>query len=184
MLNKDGIKKAFPQDIYVDDYENKIGENYIEVTLGDTLKVYDAPFLDVQNPSPTKVIKIPNEGLMLEPNKLYLGRTNEYTKTYGYVPLLSGITELASLGVEIHITAGFGDNGFEGTWTLEIICANPTIAYPNIPIGRIYYYPLIGSGKNVYRGKYFRQIEATESRMAKEYGKGRTLEKDGFHAHK
>ncbi len=184
MLNKEGVKKEIPNNIYVSNCEDKLGENYIEVTLGDTLKVYDTPFLDVQNPSPTKVIKIPPEGLMLEPNKLYLGRTNEYTKTYGFVPLLSGITELASLGVEIHITAGFGDNGFEGTWTLEIICANPTIVYPNIPIGRIYYYPLIGNSENVYRGKYFGQVEATESRMAKEYKRVKVLEKEDHHAHK
>ena len=107
----------------------------------------------------------------MEPNKLYLGSTNEYTKTDGYVPVLSGLLELATLGMEIHITAGFGDNGFEGTWTLEIICSNPTIVYPNMEIGRVYYYPLIGDDKIKYRGKYFGQIDPTESRLAKEYVK-------------
>ena len=170
MLNSEGLKREIREkNIYVDNVEDKIGENFIYVTLGDTLKVYDTPVLDVKEPSATKQIKIPEEGLVLEPNKLYLGRTNEYTKTYGYVPLLSGLPELASIGMEIHITAGFGDNGFEGTWTLEIICANPTRVYPNIPIGKIYYYPLVGDSSIEYRGKYFGQVEPTESRIAAEY---------------
>lgn len=184
MLNKKGLKEAILKDeIYVENGINNIGENYIDVTLGDMLKVYDTPLLDIQNPNPTKTIMIPDTGLILEPNKLYLGRTNEYTKTYGYVPLLSGLPKLASLGVEIHITAGFGDNGFEGTWTLEIICANPTKVYPNIPIGRIYYYPLIGDPSIEYRGKYFGQVEATESRLSKEYTRER-VKVGGQHANK
>ncbi len=171
MLNEDGIKLAIENEIYVDNYEQNIGKDYINVTLSNSLKVYDTPVLDIKNASPSEVIYIPESGFLLEPNKLYLGSTNEFTKTYGYVPLLSGLEELASLGVEIHITAGFGDNGFEGTWTLEIICANPTIVYPNMLIGRIYYYPLIGDNSILYRGKYFRQIEPTESRLCKEYHK-------------
>ena len=177
MLNKEGIKKEINKGIYVDHAEDNIGENYIFVTLGDTLKVYDTPVLDTKNPNEFKTIDIPEDGLLLEPNKLYLGRTNEYTKTYGYVPLLSGLSELATLGVEIHITAGFGDNGFEGTWTLEIIAANPTIVYPNMPIGRIYYYPLIGDASIEYHGKYLGQVEPTESRLSDEYTKKLTLTK-------
>ena len=75
------------------------------------------------------------------------------------------------MGVEIHVTAGFGDNGFEGTWTLEIVCANPTIVYPNMPIGKVYYYSLVGDPKIEYRGKYFGQVVPTESRINREYGK-------------
>ncbi len=169
MLNKKAIAKEINKGIHVDNGEKNIRENYILVTLGDSLKVYNTPVLDVKSQNDFQTIEIPEDGLLLEPNKLYLGRTNEYTKTYGFVPLLSGLNSLATLGIEIHITAGFGDNGFEGTWTLEIIAANPTIVYPNMPIGRIYYYPLIGDSSIEYRGKYFRQIEPTESRLSTEY---------------
>lgn len=71
--------------------------------------------------------------------------------------------------MEIHVTAGFGDNGFEGTWTLEIVCTNPTKVYPGMPIGRVYYYPLIGDADIEYRGKYFGQVEPTASRLSQEY---------------
>ena len=171
MLNKNGIKEGLSQGIYVDSSQDKIGENYITVTLSNMLKTYETPLLETTSPNPSQTILIPETGFILEPNKLYLGSTNEYTKTDGYVPVLSGLLELATLGMEIHITAGFGDNGFEGTWTLEIICSNPTIVYPNMEIGRVYYYPLIGDDKIKYRGKYFGQIDPTESHLAKEYVK-------------
>ena len=171
MISKKAIKKELDNSIFVEDGMNKLGENYIYVTLGDKLKVYDTPVLDPKCDNPYKEITIPDEGLILEPNKLYLGRTNEYTRTNDFVPLLSGLTELATLGVEIHITAGFGDNGFEGTWTLEILCANPTILYKGMKIGKLYYSPLVGDGSIKYRGKYYKQIDATESRLVREYVK-------------
>ena len=55
---------------------------------------------------------IPEEGLLLEPNKLYLGRTKEFTTTSKYVPMLEGRSSTGRLGLCIHVTAGFGDIGF------------------------------------------------------------------------
>lgn len=170
MLNKDAIQIEINRNsIYVDGGIEHVKDDYIEVSLGDTLKVYDAPYLSVKNATATKEIKIPKEGFILKPNELYIGRTKEYTKTYGFVPLLAESEELAAVGMEIHVTAGFGDNGFEGTWTLEIVCTNPTKVYPDMPIGRVYYYPLIGDGDIEYRGKYFGQVDATASRLSQEY---------------
>ena len=170
MLSNDAIKDEITRkSIAVDNSLNNIEENFINVTLGNSIKVYDAPFLDVTEDTPTKEIIIPEDGLILKPNELYIGRTTEFTKTYGFVPVLTGKEELAAVGMEIHVTAGFGDNGFEGTWTLEIVCANPTIVYPGMPIGQIYYYPLIGNASIEYRGKYFRQIDPTSSRLYREY---------------
>lgn len=171
MLNRDALMEEIKRgSIHVDNGKKNLGENYIEVTLGDKLKVYDTPSLSVKEPAPARDISIPETGLILKPNELYIGRTQEYTETYGFVPLLAGATELAAVGMEIHVTAGFGDNGFSGTWTLEIVCANPTIVYPGMPIGKLYYAPLIGDASIKYCGKYLGQIEPTVSRMDQEYG--------------
>ena len=170
MLSNDAIRdEIIRKSISVDNSFDNIEENFINVTLGNSIKVYDAPFLDVTEDTPTKEIIIPEDGLILKPNELYIGRTAEFTKIYGFVSVLIGKEELAAVGMEIHVTAGFGDNGFEGTWTLEIVCANPTIVYPGMPIGQIYYYPLIGNASIEYRGKYFRQIDPTSSRLYREY---------------
>ena len=169
MLNKNAITEELGHGIHVDNA--KIGENFIVVTLGNTLKCYDTPCLDIKKSNQYRTLAIPETGIILEPYKLYLGRTNEFTKTFGLVPLLSGLDELATLGVEIHITAGFGDHGFEGTWTLEIICTHPTILYPNMPIGKLYYTPLIGDDSISYQGKYLGQVDPTISRMELDYQK-------------
>ncbi len=170
MLSNEAIKEELKRkSISVENGLDNIENNSIKVTLGNTVKVYDAPYLNITDATPTKEIKIPEEGLILKPNELYIARTNEFTKTYGFVPLLAGREDLAAIGMEIHITAGFGDNGFEGTWTLEIVCANPTKVYPGMDIGEVYYYPLIGDANIEYRGKYFRQIEPTASRLCQEY---------------
>lgn len=172
MLSNQAIKEELKRkSITVDNGINNLESNSIKVTLGDKIKVYDAPYLKITESTPTKEFTIPEEGLILKPNELYIARTYEFTKTYGFVPLLAGKEELAAIGMEIHITAGFGDNGFEGTWTLEIVCANPTKIYPRMEIGEIYYYPLIGDANIEYRGKYFRQVEATASRLCEEYPK-------------
>ena len=170
MLSNEAIKEELKRkSITVDNGINNIENNGIKVTLGNTIKVYDSPFLKVTESTPTKEIIIPEEGLILKPGELYIARTFEFTKTYGFVPLLTGKEELAAIGMEIHVTAGFGDNGFEGTWTLEIVCANPIIVYPGMKIGTLYFSPLIGDPKIEYRGKYFRQTDATASRLSQEY---------------
>lgn len=172
MLGQEGLKAEIKKgSIYVDN--TNLEKEYINVTLGNTLKVYKFPkdreYLDVRMSSPTEEIFIPEEGYILEPNELYLGRTNEWTETYGFVPILSETDEIAATGTEIHVTAGFGDNGFEGTWTLEIVCAQRVKIYPNMRIGKIGYFPLIGESNMEYRGKYFRQVETTASKLNEEY---------------
>ncbi len=46
---------------------------------------------------------------------------------------------------------------------------DPTVVYPGMLIGKIQYFPLIGDPSIEYRGKYFKQIEPTESRLSEEY---------------
>ena len=52
----------------------------------------------------TKII-IPEEGLLLESNKLYLGRTVEYTETHNLIPMLEGRSSVGRLGLFVHVTA-------------------------------------------------------------------------------
>jgi len=38
----------------------------------------------------------------------------------------------------IHVTAGFGDVGFAGYWTLAMFCVNPVKIYPGVEVCPIY----------------------------------------------
>ena len=57
-------------------YSRKLNPNSYNLTLNDELLVYEGDVLDMKQPNKFKRIKIPADGLVLEPNKLYLGRTN------------------------------------------------------------------------------------------------------------
>ena len=140
-----------------------LGVNSYDVTLFNELKVYDVGVLDVKKQNPVYVIDIPVTGFLLKPGELYLGRTNEIAGSTGYIPMYEGRSSMARLGIKSHISAGFGDIGFVGTWTLEITVVKPVIIYPNMRIGQVYFQK--GIGKNeCYNGKYKYQQGINESR--------------------
>jgi dCTP deaminase len=96
---------------------------------------------------------IPPDGIVLVPTVLYLGVTLEHTETFGFVPRLDGRSSVGRLGVEIHRTAGYGDNNFRGRWTLELSCLTPVRVHPGERICQINYVPIEGELKD-YAGKY------------------------------
>lgn len=100
---------------------------------------------------------------------LYLACTKELTRTDEYVPMLTGRSSLARLGISVHQTAGFGDLGFNGRWTLEFTCTNDTWLYENMEIAQIYFLKPVGSIKNLYSGKYQRNRGMQTSRLFWEY---------------
>lgn len=113
--------------------------------------------LDPKKDNETMDIEIPENGYILIPGTLYLGETVEYTETYGFVPNIDGRSTTGRLGIEVHRTAGFGDNGFKGKWTLEITSTHPVIVYPNMEIGQLYYETIDGDSSLMYNGKYQNQ---------------------------
>ena len=149
--------------------EKRINPNSYNLSLADELLVYEQDELDMKKPNPTKRIVIPKEGLLLEPNRLYLGRTNEFTKTDRYVPMLEGRSSTGRLGLFIHVTAGFGDIGFAGYWTLEIFCVQPVRIYPNVEICQIYYHDIDGEYDLYSSGKYQNNSGIQASLMYKDF---------------
>lgn len=147
--------------------EKRINPNSYNITLGNTLKVYTGEVLDPHIDNPYKEIIIPEEGYVLEPGELYIGTTNEYTETYGLVPCIDGRSSIGRLGISVHVTAGFGDNGFKGKWTLEITTVKKLRIYPGMEIGQLYYQMIDGVEGPFYNGRYQDQVEAQTSKLYK-----------------
>lgn len=157
-------------DIVIEPFnEEQLNPNSYNLRLHDELVVYDEPSLDMKKDNPHHTIKIPEEGLWLEPGKIYLGRTVEHTRTNGYVPMLEGRSSIGRLGVYIHVTAGFGDVGFSGFWTLEIHCVQPIKIYPFVEICQIYYHVIEGKYKPYSSGKYQNNKGIQTSQLYKEF---------------
>ena len=158
------IKKG---NIVIEPFDPKsVGTNSVDVHLGDTITFYTDAILDPFRDNPSITFKIPDEGYVLEPNKLYLANTREYTETHAAIPCYDGRSSFGRLGLFSHVTAGFGDIGFCGQWTLEIVVPQPLRIYPGLRIGQIYYYepdgPLPECG---YSGKYQGSRGTLTSRM-------------------
>lgn len=118
--------------------EAQLGSNSYDLTLSKHLMVYKKGIiLDCKKDHPVEEFIIPEDGLTLYPGELYLGCTNESTEVRDHMPWIEGKSSIGRLGISIHVTAGFGDIGFKGNWTLEITVVRPVIIYPNIPIGQV-----------------------------------------------
>ena len=53
-----------------------INPNSYNYTLGDYVKVYENNELDSKRQEKVKIVPIPDEGLVIEPGRIYLGLTN------------------------------------------------------------------------------------------------------------
>ena len=155
ILSGKEIQRHMGKDIVIQPFDPKrLNPNSYNLPLHNELLVYENRLLDMKVPNPVKTLTIPESGLVLEPDKLYLGRTNEFTQTDRFVPMLEGRSSVGRLGLFIHVTAGFGDVGFAGYWTLEIFCVQPIRIYPNVEICQIYYHDIQGEYEPYQSGKY------------------------------
>ena len=103
--------------------------------------------IDPTKEKETEVFRIPETGAILNPMMGYLASTVEYTETYNLFPYIDGKSSLGRNFILNHHTAGRGDDGFCGTWTLEIHVLYPTVVYPYMRIGQIYYDEFRGERK-------------------------------------
>ena len=172
ILSGNEIARHMGGDIVIEPFDpQRLNPNSYNLSLHNQLLVYEDRLLDMKTPNPTRELTIPPEGLVLEPDKLYLGRTNEFTKTERFVPMLEGRSSVGRLGLFIHVTAGFGDVGFAGYWTLEIFCVQPIRIYPNVEICQIYYHDIKGDYDLYSSGKYQNNTGIQPSLLYKDFEK-------------
>lgn len=170
ILSGKEIKNRLGKEIVIEPFsEKQLNPNSYNLRLHNELLVYDEEVLDMKKPNKVKKIIIPEEGLVLEPGKLYLGRTIEYTATDKYVPMLEGRSSIGRLGLFIHVTAGFGDVGFKGYWTLEIFCVQPIRIYSEVELCQIYYHSVEGDYDKYSSGKYQNNESVQPSLLYKEF---------------
>ena len=170
ILSGKEILKHVGTDIIIEPFDEKrINPNSYNLALHNELLIYENQTLDMKTPNSTRKLVIPESGLTLEPGKLYLGRTVEFTKTDKFVPMLEGRSSTGRLGLFVHITAGFGDVGFAGYWTLEMFCVQPIKIYPGAEICQIYYHDIKGDYSRYCSGKYQNNNGIQPSLMYKDF---------------
>ncbi len=164
------IKKRLHKTIEITPFcEERLNPNSYNLTLHNELLVYKKRELDMKKVNEVDRILIPSEGLLLQPGKLYLGSTNEFTSADDCVPMLEGRSSIGRLGLYVHVTAGFGDVGFHGCWTLEISCVQPIRIYAGVEICQIYFHTICGDYKPYASNKYQNNHGVQPSMLYKEF---------------
>jgi len=186
LLTKSAIREALSTgDIVISPFNPaNLSPNSYDVTLNSQLLIYDlteSGILDMKRDNPTLEFSIPEEGAVLQPGMLYIGMTNETATSKSYIPMFEGRSSMGRLGINTHITAGFGDIGWgfeklpsgdiichNPTWTLEITVVHPVRVYPNVRIGQVFFTEPKGEIE-WYNGKYNRQRKPQASRSFQDF---------------
>ncbi len=171
-------------DIAIDPFDKKqLNPNSYNLRLSNQLLLYwltvnptscsYKPDLDMKKNNKTFTIELTDRGFTLLPGVLYLGATKEVIASDRYVPIIDGRSSVGRLGINVHATAGYGDLGFKGTFTLELSVVQPVRIYPNVQIAQVRFQNVQGKIGKLYRGKYVGQTLPRASGLWKEFKKGK-----------
>src|SRR6187399_1984431 len=169
ILSGEEIRRQLNRNILIDPFRDEnLNPNSYNLTLHNEVLVYEEVVLDMRHSNRTRRIIIPAEGLVLSPNQLYLARTVERTETHNLVPMIEGRSSIGRLGLFVHVTAGFGDVGFCGFWTLEMFAVQPVRIFAGVPICQIFYHQIIGEIHEYSSNKYQHNVDIQPSLLFKE----------------
>lgn len=148
--------------------KDNINPNSYNYTLGDYVKVYKNNVLDSKIKEETEIIEIPDEGLVLDTNKVYLGFTKEIIGSDYYVPIITGRSSTGRLGLFVQITSDLVDVGFKGNLTLQLHATQPVRIYKGMKIGQVTFWKIYGD-VDLYKGKYQGSIGPSESQVWRDF---------------
>lgn len=163
-------------EIEIDPFDKKqLNPTSYDLTLGDEVAVYDQwvytdmetmeplngsnlktrnGVLDVKEKPTVTKFKINKNGWVILPGIGYLMHTRERVHTKSFVPVLDGKSSLGRLFVQVHATAGYGDPGFNGQYTLEVTATHPIRIYADKRIAQIRFHTMVGAPLKLYDGNY------------------------------
>jgi dCTP deaminase len=133
-----------------------------DLTLGEGITVYEGfecskdrlhNCLDPKKNNPTTSFKMGPEGYIIRPGVGYLMHTKETVGTNKYVPAIDGKSSIGRLFVMVHVTAGLGDPGFIGQYTLEVLTTYPVRLYPGMRVCQVRFFTVRGE-IDLYKGHY------------------------------
>ena len=138
---------------WVTPYMTNVGIGPEERLGGPFRQPYD--YLSVKEEPETIRLKMHEQrGYTLRPGIGYLMHTRERIFTRKYVPVLDGKSSLGRLFLSVHETAGFGDPGFNGQYTLEVTVVHPLRVYPGMRIAQMRFHTICGEVEKQYAGNY------------------------------
>ncbi|GIJ26343.1 deoxycytidine triphosphate deaminase [Micromonospora qiuiae] len=158
--------------IHIDDFDvERIEPNSYGFRLAEDILWYTDDVIDCFRPPAAQHVKMGPEGMILEPERFYLGGTMEAMGSPHYAATLYACRSASTLGIWIQFSAPLGHSGAVFPWTLEMKVAQPVRVYPGMVIGKIAFWSMQGEPIS-YDGKYSGSESAVVSRLSLEDGRG------------
>jgi dCTP deaminase len=130
-----------------------INPNSIDLTLDDLVLRYLDPIIDPRVEQRVAEIKVPEDGLLLEPLSFCLGSSREIVGSTEFVPMVHAKSSTARAGLFVHVTADLIDIGSIGCITFQLFSTLPLVVYPGMRIAQLSFWKPQGE-INLYSGKY------------------------------
>lgn len=147
----DGVAVYTPWVVAIDEKDEFVDRLPVE-EYGDWLAVRNQVMDVKEEPSVTRT-RIGPRGFVLRPMTGYLMHTLERVHTRRYVPVLDGKSSIGRLFIQVHATAGYGDPGFDGQYTLEVTVTHPVRVYAGMRIAQMRFHTVEGA-IDLYQGNY------------------------------
>lgn len=149
--------------------ESNLNPNSYNYRLGPELLEIVDEVIDPKSEQQSRLIRLTEDGIVLQPGRLYLGNTVEEIGSDYYVTSLIGRSSVGRLGIFLQITADLGHLGAKHRWTLELKVVQPVICYPLMKIGQVSFWTVDGHVNRLYDGKYAKYSSAHQSEIYREF---------------
>ncbi|MGW0604023.1 dCTP deaminase [Streptomyces sp. NPDC002640] len=127
--------------------------NSYDFHLSGRIGWYTDDVLDCARENPFEEHPFPDDGMVLLPDRIYLGSTVERIGSEHYAPIIRAKSSVARLGLFVHVTADLIDIGSYGQLTLQLHAVQPVRVYPGMLIGQVTFWTPEGE-ITLYDGKY------------------------------
>jgi dCTP deaminase len=128
-------------------YPEQISPNSYDFRLGDTLEMYQSDVLDFKRENPKVKIAIPDDGLLLKTDKIYLGCTEELIGSDHFAAIVHARSSVARMGLFVHVTADLIDIGTYDRWILQLHAVQPVRIFRGMRIGQVTFWSVMGEPK-------------------------------------
>ncbi len=168
LSGKEILRQVELGNIIIDPFDPaQLNPNSYNCRLGKEVAWLDEVLLDLHLAPRVVRQEIGSNGYRLFPGMVLLGHTIEVIGSDIYVPCIDGRSTCGRYGLAVHITAGFGDIGFQGQYCMELESRHrPILLREGDLIAQVSFRSVEGEIE-LYKGSYQNQTGPREPKPLK-----------------
>jgi dCTP deaminase len=123
----------------------QVSPNSYDFRLGGTLTMYASETLDFRGENPKTTLSIPDEGLVLRTDRIYLATTEELIGSDHFAAIVHARSSVARMGLFVHVTADLIDIGSYDRSILQLHAVQPVRVFRGMRIGQVTFWSVMGA---------------------------------------